>query len=94
MQCQQGSACVSHCTCLVCIPAEMVAAAARLGEEGDVDGALAATRQAEALGAQHDAMHKTMTDPERTMSVCEVCGIFISVEGDGRRLVRRPLCVT
>ena len=72
----------------------MVAAAARLGEEGDVDGALAATRQAEALGAQHDAMHKTMTDPERTMSVCEVCGIFISVEGDGRRLVRRTLCVT
>jgi hypothetical protein len=66
----------------------MVARAAQLGEEGDVDGALEATKQADAIGRQHDTLYKQLTEPERTMTVCEICGVFInSTDNEQRRLV-------
>jgi hypothetical protein len=66
----------------------LVAQAAALGEAGDVDGALAATQQAEAVGKQHDTLQKTLSEPERTMTVCDICGVFInSTDNDQRRLV-------
>jgi hypothetical protein len=75
------------CCCCCCL-AEMVARAAQLGEEGDVDGALEATKQAEAIGRQHEALYKQLTEPERTMTVCEICGVFInSTDNEQRRLV-------
>jgi hypothetical protein len=65
-----------------------VARAAQLGEEGDVDGALGFTKQAENLGKQHDLLYKQLTEPERTMTVCDICGVFInSTDNDQRRLV-------
>eukprot|EP00882_Tetradesmus_deserticola_P004231 GHRQ01004468.1.p1 GENE.GHRQ01004468.1~~GHRQ01004468.1.p1 ORF type:complete len:233 (+),score=91.28 GHRQ01004468.1:236-934(+) len=68
--------------------AELVARAAQLGEEGDVDGALEVTKQAEAVGRQHDTLYKQLTEPERTMTVCDICGVFInSTDNDQRRLV-------
>uniref|UniRef100_A0A383VAM8 Uncharacterized protein n=1 Tax=Tetradesmus obliquus TaxID=3088 RepID=A0A383VAM8_TETOB len=67
--------------------AEMLARAGQLGEEGDVDGAIEATKQAEAIGRQHDTLHKQLTEPERTMTVCDICGVFInSTDNDQRRL--------
>jgi hypothetical protein len=66
----------------------MVARAAQLGENGDVDGALEATKQADAIARQHDTLYKQLTEPERTMTVCEICGVFInSTDNDQRRLV-------
>jgi ATP/maltotriose-dependent transcriptional regulator MalT len=71
----------------------MVARAAHLGEEGDVDGALEATKQADAIARQHDALYKQLTEPERTMTVCEICGVFInSTDNDQRRLVSAAGC--
>lgn len=67
-----------------------MARAAQLGEEGDVDGALAVTKQADNLGKQHEALFKQLTEPERTMTVCDICGVFInSTDNDQRRLVSR-----
>jgi hypothetical protein len=66
----------------------MVARAAQLGEEGDVDGAIAVTQQAENLGKQHETLYKQLTEPERTMTVCDICGVFInSTDNEQRRLV-------
>ncbi len=75
---------------LFCCPADMVARAAQLGEEGDVDGAMAMTKQAENLGKQYEVLHKQLTEPERTMTVCDICGVFInSTDNEQRRLVSR-----
>lgn len=65
-----------------------MARAAQLGESGDVDGALAATNSADNLGKQHDSLYKQLTEPERTMTVCDICGVFInSTDNEQRRLV-------
>lgn len=70
------------------LPADMVARAAQLGEEGDVDGAMAVTQQAENLGMQHENLYKQLTEPERTMTVCDICGVFInSTDNEQRRMV-------
>ena len=62
--------------------------AERLAEEADVDGSQMFAQQAEAFARQHDALHKQFQQPERTMSVCEVCGVFInSTDNDQRRAV-------
>jgi hypothetical protein len=77
---------------LLCVPrahAELVAQATALGEAGDVDGALGATQQAEVLDKQHQALLKALTEPERTMAVCDICGVFMnSTDNEARRLVR------
>lgn len=58
----------------------------RLGEEGDVDGAMMFSQQADAFRQQHDSLKKSFTQPERTMTVCEVCGVFInSTDNEQRR---------
>lgn len=58
----------------------------QLGEEGDVDGSMMFAQQAESLKQQHESMKKTFTQPERTMTVCEVCGVFInSTDNEQRR---------
>lgn len=70
------------------LPADLVARAGQLGEEGDVDGAMAATQQAETLGKQHETLYKQLTEPERTMTVCDICGVFInSTDNEQRRMV-------
>lgn len=74
-------------TC-VAVFADMVARAAQLGEMGDVDGAMEATNQADVLAQQHDKLFKQLTEPERTMTVCDICGVFInSTDNEQRRLV-------
>lgn len=70
------------------LSADMVARAAHLGEMGDVDGAMECTKQADILGQQHATLHKQLTEPERTMTVCDICGVFInSTDNEQRRLV-------
>lgn len=45
-------------------------------------------QQAEAFNKQHEELHKQFTTPERTMSVCDVCGVFInSTDNDQRKAV-------
>ena len=51
-------------------------------------------QQAEAFQAQHDALQKQLTQPERIMTVCEVCGVFInSTDNEQRRQVGPTLGV-
>lgn len=58
------------------------------GEAGDVDVAMQLTQEAESLKQQHDRLHKTLTQPERTMTVCDICGVFInSTDNEQRRKV-------
>lgn len=71
-----------------------MARAAQLGEEGDVDGAMAATKQADNLGKQYDVLYKQLTEPDRSMTVCDICGVFInSTDNEQRRLVSGGLRV-
>ncbi|GIL60837.1 hypothetical protein Vafri_15357 [Volvox africanus] len=59
------------------------------GEAGDVDVSMALAQQAQEMQAQHDRLHRNLTAPERTMSVCDICGVFInSTDNDQRRQVR------
>ncbi|GLC50651.1 hypothetical protein PLESTB_000403500 [Pleodorina starrii] len=61
------------------------------GEAGDVDVSMALAQQANEMQAQHDRLHRSLTAPERTMSVCDICGVFInSTDNDQRRQVRNP----
>lgn len=53
---------------------------------------LPCTAQAEQYNKQHDEMFKRLTAPEKTMLVCDVCGVFInSTDNDQRRRVRPSL---
>lgn len=53
-----------------------------------MDGAIAVTQQADNLGKQHENLYKQLTEPERTMTVCDICGVFInSTDNEQRRLV-------
>lgn len=57
-----------------------------MAEAGDVDGSMVCAQQAEAYKLQHDTLHTQLTAPERVMTVCEVCGVFInSTDNDQRR---------
>lgn len=68
--------------------ADLVAQAARAGEEGEVDASMALTQQADTLGKQHEVLYKQLTEPERTMTVCDICGVFInSTDNEQRRMV-------
>ena len=61
-----------------------------MAEAGDVDGSMVCAQQAEAYKLQHDTLHTQLTAPERVMTVCEVCGVFInSTNNDQRRQVRK-----
>ena len=53
-----------------------------------MDGAMAATKQADNLGKQYDVLYKQLTEPDRSMTVCDICGVFInSTDNEQRRLV-------
>ncbi|CAD7695799.1 unnamed protein product [Ostreobium quekettii] len=56
-----------------------------LGEEGDVDGSMMFAQQAESFKQQHDSLKRSLTQPERTMTVCEICGVFINSTDNEQR---------
>ncbi|KAG2422731.1 hypothetical protein HXX76_015818 [Chlamydomonas incerta] len=65
---------------------EMLQKSQEAGEAGEVDVSMALAQQATEMQAQHDRLHKSLTAPERTMSVCDICGVFInSTDNDQRR---------
>jgi RNA-binding protein Luc7-like 2 len=56
--------------------------------EGDADGSMAMTEAADKFKEEHDKLYNELVLPERTKSVCEVCGVFInSTDNEQRRLV-------
>lgn len=60
-----------------------------LGEAGDIDGSLIFSQQAETFKLQMEGYKATFCQPERTMTVCEVCGVFInSTDNEQRRKVK------
>jgi len=60
----------------------------KLAEEGDVDGSMAKMAEAEVLHQKHEEALQSYTQPDRTMSVCEICGVFVqSTDNEQRRLV-------
>lgn len=76
-------------TCATLRVAEALAKSQALGEEGDVDQALMLSQQAEAYKKQHEELYKRLSTPDRIMTVCEICGVFInSTDNDARKLVR------
>lgn len=57
--------------------------------DGDADGSIAMTEAAEKFSEDHNKLYTELVMPERTKSVCEVCGVFInSTDNEQRRLVR------
>lgn len=71
--------------------ADALEKAEQLGEEGDVDGAQVFSQQAEVFSKQKEAKHRAATEPERTMTVCDICGVFInSTDNEARRRVGIP----
>ena len=53
-----------------------------------MDGAMMMTQQAESFKKQEEELHKRLTMPDRTMSVCDICGVFInSTDNEERRQV-------
>ena len=61
----------------------------KLAEDGDVDGSMAKVAEAEALQQRWKEMLDSYTQPDRTMSVCDICGVFVqSTDNEQRRLVR------
>jgi len=65
---------------------EALEKAEQLGEEGDVDGAQVFSLQAEAFAKQKEKELRHLTQPDRTMTVCDVCGVFInSTDNEARR---------
>ena len=45
-------------------------------------------QQAEAYKKQHEEMYKRLSAPDRIMTVCEICGVFIaSIDTDPKRTV-------
>lgn len=60
----------------------------KAGEDGDVDMSMLLAQQAETLKADYAKLEKQLRTPDRTMTVCEVCGVFInSTDNDQRKLV-------
>ena len=58
-------------------------------EAGDVDSSMIYAQSAEGFAKRHADLLKQFTTPERTMSVCDVCGVFInSTDNDARKAVR------
>lgn len=71
-----------------CARAEALEKAEQLAEAGEVDQAMMLQQQAEAYSRQHEEMFKRLTAPEKTMIVCDICGVFInSTDNDQRRRV-------
>jgi RNA-binding protein Luc7-like 2 len=61
-----------------------------LAEEGDVDGSILFANTADGFKTQWEQLHASFTQPERTMTVCDVCGVFInSTDNEQRRRVSK-----
>ncbi|PSC70918.1 U1 snRNA associated [Micractinium conductrix] len=56
---------------------ELTERSEKMAEDGDIDASMAAIAQAERLRIDADELTKRYTKPDRTMDVCEVCGVFI-----------------
>ena len=57
--------------------------------DGEADGSVAMAAAAESFHEQAEKLHLELITPERTMSVCEICGVFInSTDNEQRRMVR------
>ena len=53
-----------------------------------MDGSMVKVAEAEALQQKWKELHESYTQPDRTMSVCEICGVFVqSTDNEQRRLV-------
>ena len=58
-----------------------------------MDGSMVKVAEAEALQQKWKELHESYTQPDRTMSVCEICGVFVqSTDNEQRRLVRSRIC--
>ena len=69
--------------------AEKIERSEALATEGDADGSIAMNEAAMALREEHDKLRHDLITPERTKSVCEVCGVFVnSNDTEQRREVR------
>ena len=69
--------------------AELLENSERLAENGDVDASAALAKQLELTRAEYAAVHKKATERDRTMTVCDVCGVFMtSTDSEARREVR------
>lgn len=56
--------------------------------EGDADGSIAMTEAADQFNEDHGKLFNDLVMPERTKSVCEICGVFInSTDNEQRRQV-------
>ena len=76
------------CICFQNQEKEVLRQSEETAEQGNVDASMTFAQQAEAFKKQHDELLKTFTTPERTMSVCDVCGVFInSTDNDQRKAV-------
>ena len=59
--------------------------------EGDADGSMAMTEAADKFNEEHTQLYNDLVLPERTKSVCDICGVFInSTDNEQRRLVCPP----
>jgi hypothetical protein len=54
--------------------------------DGDADGSLAMNEAASKFKEDHDKLRLDLITPERTKSVCEVCGVFINSTDSEQRL--------
>lgn len=58
----------------------------KLAEAGEIDASFAAAQQAEEFKKQHESLLKSLSAPDRSMTVCDVCGVFInSTDNEQRR---------
>lgn len=64
---------------------ELVEQSEQLAEAGDVDASMARASRAEKLKEEHDQTLVTLTAPDRIMTVCEVCGVFINCTDSEQR---------
>ena len=70
------------------IPAELLENSEKLAESGDVDASLALAKQLELTREEYAALLKKATERDRTMTVCDVCGVFMtSTDSEARREV-------
>jgi hypothetical protein len=64
-----------------------------LAEQGEVDQAMMLEQSAQTFSKQRDDLLRRLTVPEKTMLVCDVCGVFInSTDNDQRRRVSQIKC--
>lgn len=74
--------------------ADALAKSEAMAMEGDADGSMAMAEAAEKFKETATQMHHDLITPDRTMSVCEICGVFInSTDNEQRRQVRPDLCL-